>query len=229
MRLQTMPLSSAALACALALMWPHAGRAQPRGDDPSGAPRDSLASASGLIVLGGKLGGIGSRGGVDSFARGGIELGSVLPSLGRGLGALLQLEYSGLTSAASVDEWSARERVLSGGYRWQLLQKELVLQPTFLYRITSLFDSITPFVGVGLRVYLLESIIMSRAEDQTVEQSTERSTELGGGLPIGAEFALGPGALTGEVMLEWGPLKHLITGATYRGGVSACAGYRVLR
>jgi len=37
------------------------------------------------------------------------------------------------------------------------------------------------------------------------------------------------GALTGEVMLEWGPLKHLITGATYRGGVSACAGYRVLR
>jgi len=127
-----------------------------------------------------------------------------------------------------VNESFTPARVPSGGYDWKLVQKELVLQPTFLYRITSLFDSITPFVGLGLRMYLLESVSTAKAGDQTIEQTTERSTKWGGGLPIGAELALGPGSLTGEILLQWGPLKHTLTGATNLGGASVFVGYRML-
>jgi hypothetical protein len=186
-----------------------------------------VASPSGAILLGGNLRGGGSRGALDRFVHAGTELGYLFPALDGGLGALLQVEYRGPVTEGGADESLAGARATGGRFRSQLLQKELVLQPTFLYRMTSLFDSITPFVGLGLRVYLLESIITLKANDETLEQTTERSTEFGGGLPIGAEFALGPGALTGEVMLQWGPLSHLLAGRL--SGASAFACYRLLR
>jgi hypothetical protein len=244
MRLQTMRLSFTTLACALLLAWPQSASAQATDDDGSIAVQDTLAidasvegepvdseavaSPSGAFLLGAKIGGIASFNGLHPFVHGGIELGYVFPTLNRGLGAYLQVEYSVPTTEGSVNESFTPERVPSGGYDWKLVQKELVLQPTFLYRMTWLSDSITPFVGLGLRVYLLESITTAEAGDQTIEQTTERSTKWGGGLPIGAEFALGPGALTGEVLLQWGPLKHTLTGATHLGGVSVFAGYRML-
>jgi hypothetical protein len=238
MRLQTMLLSSSALACTLLLAWPQSVRAQAMGAHRSSAvqgPRASgaavdaapVSTTSGAVLLGGKLRGIASQRGLEPFMHAGIELGYIFPALDRSLGALLQVEYSVPSAEGNMDQSFGQERVPGGGFRSQLLQKELVLQPTFLYRMTSLFDSITPFVGLGLRVYLLESIITAKAEDETIEETTERSTEFGGGLPIGAEFALGPGALTGEVMLQWGPLSHLLSG--HLSGVSAFAGYRVLR
>jgi len=238
MQSQTMLISFTTLVWMILLAWPQSGRAQATGDAAGGASQatpatgpaidgDPVASRSGAVLLGGKIGGITSPIGLERYMHGGIEVGYMFPALDRRLGALLQLEYSVPSTGVSTDESFAREHVPNGGFRSQLLQKELVLQPTFLYRITSLFDSITPFVGLGLRVYLLESIITAKLDDETIEQTTERSTEFGGGLPIGAEFALGPGALTGEVMLQWGPLSHLLAGRL--SGVSACAGYRLLR
>lgn len=192
--------------------------------DDGGLPRHQR----GAILLGGKIGGIASFNGLDPFVHGGVELGYVFPALDRGVGALLQVEYSAPTTEGTVAETFTPERVPSGGYRWKLLQKQLVLQPTFLYRMTSLSDTITPYVGLGLRVYLLQSVTSGKAGGQTIEETTENSTKFGVGLPLGAEFALGPGALTGEVLLQWGPMLHTLTGDSHLGGTSVLVGYRLL-
>jgi hypothetical protein len=118
--------------------------------------------------------------------------------------------------------------VPGGAYDWEILQKELVLSPTFLYRATWLSDSITPYAGLGLRVYLLESIVKGGAGGQGFAETKEQSTKWGFGLPLGAELALGPGALTGELLLQWGPFDHTLTGDTNLGGMSLLLGYRLL-
>jgi hypothetical protein len=190
--------------------------------------QDEADSPSGAFLLGGKVGGIASFNGLDPFVHGGVELGYVFSALDRGLGAYLQLEYSAPGASGHVDEDFARERVPSGGYDWELTQKELVLQPTFLYRMTSLSDSVTPYAGLGLRMYLLEDTVLGKAGDESLGETRERSTKWGAGLPLGAEFALGPGGITAELLLQWGPLAHTLTGDTHLGGMSLFVGYRAL-
>jgi hypothetical protein len=203
----------------LALASPSNARAQ-----RAGAGDD----APGLILIGGKIGGIASFNGLDPFVHGALELGYVFPVLDRGLGAYLQLEYSAPSTDGHVDETFERERVPSGGYDWTLMQKELVLAPTFLYRMTFLSDWLTPYAGLALRIYLLETTVNGKAGDQTIDDTTEQSTTWGLGLPLGAEFELGPGGVTAELMLQWGPLEHTLTGNSHLGGASLFVGYRLL-
>jgi opacity protein-like surface antigen len=195
--------------------------------EPAAETGDADAK-SGLFLLGGKIGGIASLNGLDPFVHGAVELGYVFPALDQGLGALLQVEYSAPSTDGHVDEEFDPERVPSGGYDWNLLQKELVLAPTFLYRMTFLSESITPYAGLGLRVYLLENTVHGKAGDQTIDETHERSTKWGLGVPLGAEFALGPGGVTAELLFQWGPLEHTLTGDTHLGGVSLFVGYRLL-
>lgn len=203
----------------LALALPSRARAQRTETD---------GDESGLILIGGKLGGIASFNGLDPFVHGALELGYVFPVLDQGLGAYLQIEYSAPSTDGHVDETFDRERVPSGGYDWELLQKELVLSPTFMYRMTFLSDWLTPYVGLGLRVYLLESTVNGKAGDQAIDDTKEQSTTWGLGLPLGAEFELGPGGVTAELLLQWGPLKHTLTGDSHLGGASLFVGYRLL-
>ena len=131
----------------------------------------------------------------------------------------MQVEYSAPTAEGTSSENFDPERVPSGGYDWELVQKELVLQPTFLYRMTFLSDWLTPYAGLGpARVPARETSSPARRATRPSSETKERSTKWGVGLPLGAEFALGPGALTGELMLQWGPLEHTLTGDTHLGG-----------
>ena len=59
-------------------------------------------------------------------------------------------------------------------------------------------------------------------------RSTENSTKLGVGLPLGVEYGLGPGLLFGEVLLQWGPLDHEVTGETNLGTATLWLGYRAV-
>ena len=60
------------------------------------------------------------------------------------------------------------------------------------------------------------------------EAAAFQSTEFGFGLPLGAEYTLGPGGLIAELLFQWGPLKHDITGDTHLGSASLWVGYRAL-
>ena len=203
------------------------GQASFDSDELASEPDDG-ADKSGLFLLGGKIGGIASFNGLDPFVHGALELGYVFPVLDQGLGAYLQVEYSAPSADGKVDEDFDPKRVPTGSYDWEITQKELVLAPTFLFRLTSLSDSITPYAGLALRVYLLEDTVMGKAGDQAIDETKESSTKFGVGLPLGAEFALGPGGVTAELMLQWGPLKHTLTGDTHLGGASLFVGYRLL-
>ena len=56
----------------------------------------------------------------------------------------------------------------------------------------------------------------------------EQSTKVGLGVPFGAEIKLGPGALIGELLFEYGSLDHTATGDSNTGALSLAIGYRLL-
>lgn len=191
--------------------------------DSSAAP-----SENGSWLVGGKVGGIASFNGLDPFVHAGIELGYVFPTLEHGLAAYLQVEYSAPSTDGQVTEDFDPDRVPGGVYTWKIRQQEFVFAPTVAYRMTFLSELITPYVGIGPRVYLLRDTVHGKAVGVKIDETHERSTKWGLGLPLGAELALGPGKLTGELLFQWGPLKHTLTGSTHLGGASLFVGYRLL-
>jgi hypothetical protein len=50
----------------------------------------------------------------------------------------------------------------------------------------------------------------------------------GVGIPLGVEFGLGPGALIGEVLFQYGGLNHKATGDSNTGALNIALGYRLL-
>jgi hypothetical protein len=189
---------------------------------------NSAEPKSGVVLLGAKVGGLASFNGLDPFVHGAIEAGYVFPTLNHGLGAYLQVEYSAPGTDGKVTEDFDRRRVPGGAYNWHIRHQELVFAPTFLYRLTFLSKAITPYVGLGPRIYLLKNTTRGDANGVTIDETTEQSTKWGIGMPLGAELALGPGKLIGELMFQWGPLKHTLTGDTNLGGASLSVGYRLL-
>jgi hypothetical protein len=183
----------------------------------------------GALLLGGKLGGIASFNGLDPFLQGAIEAGWVFSAMERSFAATLQVEYTAPSASGNQSESFDPERVPGGGYSWELRQKELVFAPTFLYRMTFLRGSgFVPYAGIGPRIYLLESVVRGEADGEKIADTQERSTKFGFGIPVGAELALGPGSLTGELLFQWGPFDHSATGSTHLGGASLLIGYRLL-
>lgn len=195
---------------------------------PDTEAEEAADDKSGLWLFGGKIGAMISLNGLGPYPHGAVEVGYVFPALQQGIGALLSVEYSAPRTDGHVDEDFDPERVPSGGYDWTLLQKELVIAPTFLYRMTFLSDWLTPYAGLALRIYLLENTVNGTAGDQSIVDTTEHSTKLGFGVPLGAEFALGPGGIIAELMFQWGPMQHTLTGDTHLGGLSLFVGYRFL-
>lgn len=223
-------------ASAAALLVLSAGRAAAQ-EASAGASADvgmsaSTSGASGhahdnssAFVAAGKVGGIVPFGGFKPFVSGDLELGWIFGGTHRSIGAVLDASYT--TPKANGTETDKLGRVPSNGYSWDLTQKEFVLQPTFLYRFTSL-GTIVPYAGVGPRIYFLETTVRGQAQNQAFGETTEKSTKFGVGVPLGAEYELGPGGLLAEVLLQWAPIDHTITGNTNLAAATIFLGYRAL-
>jgi len=111
---------------------------------------------------------------------------------------------------------------------WRVLtEQELNLMPVVMYRLTSL-GRVTPFVGIGPRFYFLQSTVRSDEGEPTFQETTEKSTKVGFGVPLGIEFQLGPGGLLAELLFQYGGLDHAATGVSNTGGASLALGYRFL-
>jgi hypothetical protein len=173
------------------------------------------------FLLAGKVGGIVPFNGLDPFVSGGIELGWIFAGTDQRICALLDVTYT----APEASGGAADPRLASGAFDWEISQKELILQPTFLYRLTGL-GPIVPFAGIGPRIYLLETVSQGSSGGVTFQESKERSTKLGAGLPLGAEYELGPGGLMAELLTEWAPLDHRVTGDVSLLGMTLFLGYR---
>lgn len=187
------------------------------------APAETAPSAGGdaAFLLAGKVGGIVPFNGLDPFVSGGIELGWVFAGTDQRLCALLDVTYT----VPQASGGAADLRLASGAFDWEIAQKELILQPTFLYRLTGL-GPIVPFAGIGPRIYFLETVSQGSSGGVTFLESKERSTKFGAGLPLGAEYELGPGGVMAELLMEWAPLDHRVTGDVSLLGMTLFVGYR---
>lgn len=189
------------------------------------ASTDNTPSTSGgAVLLGGKFGGIIPFGGLSPFVTGGIEAGYVFPWMNRSFAAALDVDYTAPKSDGSHDD----VRLLGAGkYDWKLTEQQLAIMPIFLYRFTKL-GRLVPYGGIGPRFLMLRSTVKGTVGANTISETTEQSTRIGVGVPLGVEYALGPGALLGELLLQYGGLDHTATGDTNTGAVNIFLGYRFL-
>ncbi|MDH5672436.1 MAG: hypothetical protein OEZ06_09830 [Myxococcales bacterium] len=201
-----------------------------RDDGPVGEPEVDDDSSGGAFLLAGKVGGGVPFNNLDLDIAGALEIGYLFSRTGHSLGVLIDVSYfvpqsEGQNLDTRLTDVSAMG---DGGYGWHAWQKELSIQPTLLYRLAMLSKSVVPYVGIGPRVYLLETVVDGKAGDESFPISREVSTKFGFGVPLGAEVTLGPGGVIAELLFQWGPLKHDITGNTHLASATLWVGYRAL-
>ncbi len=182
-------------------------------------PKEAKTSA----LFGARIGGLAPFSGLSPFVTVGLEAGVILPFAKRAFALALDVDYTAPKNSGSETD----ARVPGGAYDWKLTEQQLVFMPAAFYRVNGL-GKVTPYVGIGPRFYLLQSTVRGSSGGATINETTERSTKVGVGLPLGAEFALGPGALTAELLLQYGPLDHRATGDSNTGAANLFLGYRFI-
>jgi hypothetical protein len=224
-KVNVMRLRHALPLCLASLLFSGAAAAQDPAPPPLEEPRAVEApKPKGGLLAGAKVGGLLSFGGLDPNARVGLELGYVFPWLDRGLAFLVAADYAAPKSSGTQ---TGDPRVDGGTYDWHLTEHILAITPTVMYRFTKL-KAVVPYVGVGPRIYLLKSTVRGAVGGVEIPETTEQSTKVGLGVPLGAELKLGPGALIGELLFEYGSLDHTATGSSNTGALSLALGYRLL-
>jgi hypothetical protein len=182
----------------------------------------------GAAVVGGKVGVILPFDGLGVNGTGGVEIGYIAPWLSRSFGLLVDITYAQPTASGTVP---ADPRVGAGTYDWNLIQRELVITPVVLYRLSlPVLKLAVPYIGVVPRIYLLECLVSGTVGmNNPIRTTTENSTKVGVGVPVGVEVRLGPGSFLFEFVFEWGPLNHTATGdSTTTMGGTFQVGYRFL-
>ena len=162
-------------------------------------------------------------GGTSANLRAGIDVGLVLPFAGRALAVVVSADYTAPKSEGTV---TGDTRVNSASYDWHLTEHVFAVMPTLQYRLLSL-GKLVPYAGVGPRVYFLTSNVTGSVGGTAIPETSERSTTVGIGVPVGLEYTLGPGRLQAELLFDYGGLSHAATGSSNAGALSLFAGYRI--
>lgn len=211
------------------LAFSSAAQAETTAETPADTSSGAASSAAPAphqsgVLLGAKVGGLLPFGGLSPNARVGIEAGYVFRFCNGCFAAALDVDYAAPEAHGSNPD---DPRVNGGSYTWHLTEQELSFMPVLMYRLTSL-KVVTPYAGIGPRIFLLRSTVKGNANGSTIAETTEQSTKVGVGIPVGAELPLGPGRLMAELLFEYGSLDHRATGTTNSGGLNLMLGYRFL-
>ena len=183
---------------------------------PVSSPRHGAGDKGVFVTL--KVGGLVPFSALGANATGGLDVGYALAN---GFAFGLAADYAQPTAEGSeVDA-----RVAGGTYAWKLTEQLVQVMPFALYRLRTL-GALVPYAGIGPRMYLQRSTVKGVAP--AFGETTEQATAFGVGVPLGAEFALGPGAATAELLLQYGGLDHTITGTSNSGAASLALGYRMM-
>jgi len=189
-------------------------------DEPAPASTARPGAGSQGVFITGKVGGIVPFGGLSPNVTGGLDLGYALKM---GLAFGVAADYAAPKKSGTEQD----VRVAGGSYSWHLTEQMLQVMPFVMYRITSM-GTIVPYVGVGPRLYFLQSTVRSNEGTPSFQETVEKGMKIGVGVPIGVELALGPGAGIAELLLQYGGIDHTATGASNVGAASLAIGYRVM-
>jgi hypothetical protein len=190
---------------------------QPSGSAP--AERDHFG-----FLAAAKIGGLVPFDGLQPGYQFGIEAGLILPLLHHGLSVGVDVDYAQATTSGSTTD----PRVANGSYDWNLNQEFFTIMPTIMWRITTLSKLIVPFVGAGPRIYMYRSTVYGQAgANNPISNTTEVSSQVGFGVPFGAEIKVGPGGFLAEFLAQWGLLEHTATGDSHAAAIGLSLGYRV--
>lgn len=156
-------------------------------------------------------------------AFGGLELGIFPGWLDHHLALALEgdLYRPTLSSSVTSAQLTYGGTTASGAFFQQ--DRELSLMLSAEYFLSPVWQSLTPYAGVGLGVYGHQ--VKTTAFGLT---NTEKETSLGAQALVGAQYGVGPGAAFVELHYQWSKLDFLSTGSAAVGGLLAFSlGYRV--
>lgn len=155
-----------------------------------------------------------------------VELGYVLPPLDHALEVFAAFAYAvpGMEKSAELDDPRLhRDDVLSYRVEQQIGAPGLGLR----YRL-HLTGPITPYASVGGRLYMIRTDVSGTLGGEPTGEWRETGSVIGAFLAIGAELALGPGAMLLELHAGYGGLDSDMLGDTNVGMLSLLVGYRFM-
>lgn len=201
---------------------PPADDASSRGDAGDGK------GDRGALVVGAKVGALASLDGLSPHVTGALELGYILPWLGRAFAVGASVSYAQPTTSGVRSD----PRVDAGSYTWHLTEQQLAIVPSVAYRATMLPEigpgQFVPYASAGPRLVLAHSRTDSDGELPTLLPTEEESMEIGAGGALGTEYLFGPGAFLVEALFGWAPIAQQTTGEASLLGISAWGGYRLM-
>ena len=152
------------------------------------------------------------------------EAGLVLPFGGGHLEVMAWAAYA----QPPADGASLDARVPGGAYDWSITQRELSVAVAGVFRLQRPSPSarLAPYVGLGPKLYFLQTKANGAAAGQPFGEYSETSTELGGTVLGGVDYRVGPGTVVGELEVGLSDLDHLTTGDASTGSVEVKVGYR---
>lgn len=153
-----------------------------------------------------------------------LEVGVLLPPLEQSFEVFLATRW-----AAPSDEGvnDPDPRLPGDGVaRWSLTRHEVSIGLGLRYRVP-LDGALTPYVAAGARLFLLESEVSGEAGDEPFGTNRETGTAVGFMFQLGAEYALGPGALALELAIDGAALDQTILADTNVTALGVFLGYRL--
>jgi opacity protein-like surface antigen len=190
------------------------------------AHADHHRSSSASVTVAAKVGAIAPQlfSELGSFLIAGVDVGYILPVAGRRIQVGAALLYSRPPASGGGSD----PRLSGGGYEWELDQQMLIVELGGTYRISPPGGTITPYVRAGARIYMLDTRLDGESgASAEFGQHREGSTELGAAVGGGVDWAIGPGALVGDLGLGFSNLDEQLTGDANTGAFELSLGYRM--
>jgi len=155
-----------------------------------------------------------------------LELGYLLPFLGRRLGLSAALSYGHHTASGEGEDGRL---IPDGTYQWDLTYQELMLSFGVTGRIFPPYAKLANgYLTVGPRLHFLKVQEEASSGGQSFGTNTEQDLRVGVFVLLGGEFYLGPGAIFLEIEYSWVQVKELITGDADGSALRFSLGYRIV-
>jgi hypothetical protein len=179
------------------------------------------------LTVGVELGGVFSQvvSTLGSSPSVGLELGYLLPMLEQRLQVYGEVAYAQPKRHQTLSD----PRLTNGGsYTQDITEQQLTVNLGGLFRLFPPTTRLNFHGQLGLRVNMQRSRVNGDATSSGFLENQETATRIGVHLAAGAEYMLGPGAVTAKLDFSATGLSHQVTGNSTAGGMGLLVGYHLL-